>query len=49
MQEARRKPEGLIIGQLRNFAFQEFPSVQSEISATPVTSEMEHFVTLDNG
>ena len=49
MEEASRKPEGLITGHYRHFAFSRvFFSLEGE-SKTPVTSETELFVTLANG
>ena len=49
MQEAFRKPEGLITGHLRHFAFSRVFFSSEGKSKTPVTFKMELFVTLANG
>ena len=46
MQEARRKPEGLITCHLRHFAFSRIFFISEDESKIPATREMEIFVRL---
>ena len=49
MQEAHKKPDGLITKNLRHFAFSRVLFRSERESKTQATSEMELFVALANG
>ena len=49
MQEARKKPDGLITNNLRYFVFSRVSFTSESESKTPEKSETELFVRLANG